>query len=324
MEIDRLGGRIPDDFAPRPWAVPTPAGMHPVPPSVQAFLAVQWPSDQHLVWDDASAGGIDFHDSLVEVGLVVEDRPRPWFAIGLAEHQWYLVVDLAEAAGNDDPVTYRVDHEGGEPAPAGRHLSWRLEDLSASSPAIEFARACARGNLSDVRAALQRGADTGPLDPSGLTPLHLAVTAGSVKVVRALLDAGADPNAGLETRVSDGAQATYLGDKNAFFDPPYWWYSDETPLHMVLAHFLPDGRPAQAPAIVKALLDAGADPNRTTPNADRRNEAEPWSPTDRAYGHTLGANPCRAPELDECLRLLYQAGGRLVEYAPGWEDRPWP
>ncbi|WP_157862255.1 WD40 repeat domain-containing protein [Wenjunlia vitaminophila] len=127
-QIERLGGRVPDGFRPRDWSVPTPAGEHRVPPAVQEFLAVEWPSDQGLCTDDEFRWEVHL-PSDCEVGrLVVEDTPRAWYAVGWDEGQWFLLVDLAEA-DTDDFRVYRVDHDGSDDASSWRYLSRLLDDL---------------------------------------------------------------------------------------------------------------------------------------------------------------------------------------------------
>lgn len=126
-EIARLKGHIPADFEPREWTVNTPIGPHPIPPSMQALLAVKWPeghvlhTDDDLDWDTR----LPSHDEVGE-GLIVDDAA--WYTIGWDEGQWYHVVDLAD--DSDDPWTFYVDHEGGERRPGGVALSERLRGLS--------------------------------------------------------------------------------------------------------------------------------------------------------------------------------------------------
>jgi len=89
----------------------------------------------------------------------------------------------------------------------------------------------ARSGESDaVKLLLERGANARAVDPLGQTALHFALFKPSARrhlpVVEALLAAGADANA------ADG--------------------NGQRPLHMALRHGLP--------ALVKALIDGGADP----------------------------------------------------------------
>ncbi|MER5618811.1 WD40 repeat domain-containing protein [Streptomyces sp. NPDC002215] len=137
-QIGRLKGRVPEGFRPREWVVRTPAGMYPVPAAVQALLAVEWPSQQRLIFD--TEFGWEVHLGAyceVEDGLVEEETPRAWYAIGYDQGQWYLLVDLAEVAGTTFRV-YRVDHEGGEESGNGLDLSALLSELRAASDHFEF------------------------------------------------------------------------------------------------------------------------------------------------------------------------------------------
>ncbi|MEV0648863.1 ankyrin repeat domain-containing protein [Phytomonospora sp. NPDC050363] len=122
-----------------------------------------------------------------------------------------------------------------------------------------FARACATGDLAAVEAGLAAGAALGPVNPKGLTPLHLAAfTSGSPEVVRRLVAAGAEvdaPVTGSVTRFSAYADRERVGGRE--LNPP------DTPL---LAAVGAVGNPlwregTAVTEIVGVLLDAGADPN---------------------------------------------------------------
>ena len=82
----------------------------------------------------------------------------------------------------------------------------------------------------DVSRCLQAGADVNEWDSDrgGITPLHHAASGGTVEVVAALLDAGAEVDV-----------------RNAIS------FDASTPLHYAVSH--------NTPAVVKILLDAGAD-----------------------------------------------------------------
>ena len=80
---------------------------------------------------------------------------------------------------------------------------------------------------SAVKALIEAGADPNARAEGGTTPLHLAVlTTFNPSIVKALIEAGGDPNA----RAKDGG----------------------TPLHYAAK--------TSGPSVVEALLDAGADP----------------------------------------------------------------
>ncbi|MBC6461579.1 ankyrin repeat domain-containing protein [Actinomadura sp. HBU206391] len=317
----RLRGHVPEDFALRHWVASTPAGEYPVPPSVQALLAVTWPEEQSLRRNDEfewevglPAGGE------AEAGLVVEDRA--WYTVGYDEGQWYLLVDLAEAATTSDPLIYRVDHEGRQPVPRGDRLSEVLSDLKWSTAAIEFGRACAAGDVETVRRALEGGARTGRLDASGITPLHLAAISGSVDIVRALLDAGAEPGAAItaDAKFTDFQAIwetyfeTYRGVQTDIDPLRCALYPGITPLHTALRNLRVDEVRGSVPEMVTVLLAAGADPHATN--------SEGWNCADTVYEMKFNERLIDVPQVRECLQILYEAGAELLAYAdfPDAED----
>ncbi|MFF6980202.1 ankyrin repeat domain-containing protein [Streptomyces sp. NPDC008343] len=311
-QIECLNGRLPETFEVCEWVVETPAGPHPVPPSVQALLAVVWPENQRLRTRDEFDLEVRFGGFEAEAGLFVEDRPRAWYGVGHDEGQFHLLVDLAEAANNDSPPVYYVDHEGDEPAQYDAPSLWhRLHHLRTSTSAVDLGRACVRGNVPKIRRALDEGADVGPLEGSGLTPLHLAVISGSVETVEILLAAGADPNAAL-TRMTDLTD-TYLGEDVTNLPAwPFALHTDETPVLVALNLLVEHVRCGRVPDVLAVLLAAGADPNAATPEAAERGESEGWNAMDVAH-HFMTFR--EIPEAAVCFRMLRDAGGELASRA---------
>ncbi|MFI6286046.1 WD40 repeat domain-containing protein [Streptomyces sp. NPDC051018] len=191
--IARLKGRIPEGFRPREWVVRTPAGEHPVPPPVQTFLALVWPPWQRLATDDEY--GWEVHlpaHGEVEAGLVEEETPRAWYAIGHHEGQWYLLVDLAEA--DDDFHVHWVDHEGGDRVGAGgRRLSTVLAELRVVTDHFDFPRAGPRPSGDET------GIDAHTLvhaDPDELLPLLDDVTSAGGRLAAGVYRTSADRHRG--------------------------------------------------------------------------------------------------------------------------------
>ncbi len=78
-------------------------------------------------------------------------------------------------------------------------------------------------DLDAIRGELDKSTqDLGRLDGHGLTPLHWAVMAGDLHVVRLLLEFGADPN----LPSTEGAFAT-----------PYWNAKEDFGLEQIVALF---------------------------------------------------------------------------------------
>ncbi|UGQ11798.1 ankyrin repeat domain-containing protein [Yinghuangia sp. ASG 101] len=318
-ELERLGGRLPERFEVRERVVGTPAGPHPVPPSVQALLAVVWPEHQRLRTRDEFDWEVRFGGFEVEAGLFAEELPRAWYGVGHDEGQHFYLVDLAEAADHDAPPVYRVDHEGGEPAQYGAPSLWRrLLDLRTSTPTVDLGRACVRGDVARVRRALAEGVGLGPLEESGLTPLHLAAISGSVETVEMLLAAGADPNAAL-THMTDLTD-TYLGEDVGNLPAwPFALYTDETPVLVALNLLVEHVRCRRVPDVLAVLLAAGADPNAATPEAAERGESEGWNAVDVAY-HFMTFRAI--PEAAVCFRMLRDAGGEPESLAEAVSRSP--
>ncbi|MEU8140235.1 ankyrin repeat domain-containing protein [Streptodolium elevatio] len=306
-KIEHLGGRFPAAFVLRDQVVDTPAGPHPVPASVQALLAVEWPADRRLRTRDEFDWEFRFGGSEADDGLFAEDRPRPWYVVAHDEGQFLYLVDLAEAAGDDSPPVYVVDHEGDEPSQHGAPSLWhRLCRLRSSSPAMDLGRACVRGNTARVQRALDEGAGTGPLEDSGLTPLHLAAVSGSVETMKVLLAAGADPDAALDRYTS---LTEYLGeDVDNLPAWPFELATDTTPLLVALGLLVEPVRARRIPDVVALLLAAGADPNAATPRAAERSENEGLNAADIAYEIMRVRD---VPQAAACLRMLRDAGGEL-------------
>ena len=92
---------------------------------------------------------------------------------------------------------------------------------------------------------LEQGADPTKTDSIGTTPLHAAVQTGKMKLVKALLAHGADPNARFVK-----APSPFIGDYTF-----YRKYVGATPFWLAAAARIPDVD------IIRLLSAAGADPN---------------------------------------------------------------
>lgn len=195
-ELTRLKRRLPSESTLEEVTVNTAAGKRVLPVAVAALLAIANADAPAIRTRDEFAWEVDF-----PVGLEVEDgmmpEPGAWYGIGCDDGQYHWLVDL-DGTDWSDPVLYRADHGGEEEMPTCQPLSAQLAALRRErppAPADRFARACLRGDLETVAALVADGADLGPVNKSGLTALHLAAMSRSVPLLRALLDAGADPHA---------------------------------------------------------------------------------------------------------------------------------
>lgn len=105
-QFARLGGSVDADFEPEDWHEETPLGPRPVPPALQAILAVRWP-DGHVLRTDEDDCRMTF-PQLVDGDPIAEDRALLVIAFNEST-QYYWVVDLDDEHP-DDPMVYEIDH----------------------------------------------------------------------------------------------------------------------------------------------------------------------------------------------------------------------
>ena len=214
------------------------------------------------------AAAIDPHPAVITALLVAGADPKardehgmtPWdFAPKESNAYWLLGDPKARDEGGKTPLHYSV---GGKYAlyrnPA--IIAWLLAsgaDIEARTENGETPLhwALRIGNLAFITALLDAGADPNARNLFGSTPLHRAAQCRNLAVITALLDAGADPNA------RSNGTVIVLDNGHCVFDlRPRSRAPDDTPLHLA-AQFNKD------PAIITALLDAGADPKARNANA---------------------------------------------------------
>ncbi len=109
--------------------------------------------------------------------------------------------------------------------------------------------AAAHGEVEAIRALIAGGADADVPTSAGLAPLHLAVVHDHVGAATTLIDAGADVNVGANYRVAPLHVAVGVGPRS--------WY----PLYVDRDHLDDLAVRHSSLAVVRALLEAGANPN---------------------------------------------------------------
>lgn len=195
--------------------------------------------------------------------------------------------------------------------------------MSFNSP--ELVRASQRGDLAAVRELVEGGADVNSVGDHGMGPLLTFTPA----VVEYLLSQGADPN----RQTNESGHPVLLGiayvnnaecvrllleagaDPRAVVEE-----TGETALHGVLAHAGERASAAERHAIVRLLVEHGADPNRRT---------IPGMPTLHFWRdvRTRGETPLHraaayAPE--ETIRFLLEAGAdKTIRDTNGDSPQSW-
>ncbi|MEN9704775.1 MAG: Phosphocholine transferase AnkX [Pseudomonadota bacterium] len=172
-----------------------------------------------------------------------------------------------------------------------------------------------RDDLAAVDRLIRAGADAKATNDFGATPMSEAAVVGNPKVIAALLAAGADPDSTNEqgqtalmvlARTSNVSAATLLLRKGAKVNATEK-LRGQTALMWAAAE--------SQPAMVRALLAAGADPNlRTTVNESQRQvSGEPRAQYRPAGGYTALMFAARQGCLD-CVKALVGKGAK-IDYA---------
>ncbi|MFF2374798.1 methyltransferase domain-containing protein [Streptomyces xiamenensis] len=302
-ELIRLQAVMPSRIEPHGRAVDTPAGPRTLPRCIRAILAISWPEEGRLCAGEAfKSPAVRFPAGSEADRLLGEDRA--WYVIGHDNDRHLYLVDLDEAAQSTNPLIHQVHRADGQPTPAGEPLSQWLTRLSWSQAHLDFGRACVRGDVARIAAALRAGAGTGPLEPSGVTPLHLAAVTHRAHAVRHLLAASADPDAAtiqrdfnLHTYTAAAGDGRYLASAEA----------GETPLLLAVRalHYAGTPEGGDPAAVVEALLAAGADPLAFY--ADPADPLRTSTLEEHLTAALLSPSPATPEQLHACRRPIQQA-----------------
>ncbi len=127
-------------------------------------------------------------------------------------------------------------------------------------------RAVLQENADESKRLLSEGADPNAATRYEITPLSIACTAGNVPLVKLLLDAGADANqsvAGGETPLMTAARTGVVGVVRQLIAHKANVNAKESSHDQKAIHWAAAEGHAE---VVKALIDAGADPSESLPN----------------------------------------------------------
>lgn len=300
-QIERLGGVVPEIVEADPeWA----DAARPLPPEIEMLMAVAWPPRTLLVTDDEYGDRVSFPQGMTGGDPFAVDRPC--FVIGFDEStQHYWVVDLDDPQPGD-PAVYRIDHDGSDVADAfddPRRLSRMLAELTVYEPpdSARLANACVSGDVEAVAAAIAAGVPLGTAegDRSAMTLLHFATMSGCAETVRVVLAAGADT----EARTRHDTLLHELGLHSGDFRADRITRG-VTPLWMAAYGPFRTALPSPSPQVVRALLDAGADP-------DAANELDVTPLRVVAESRFSYARDWAVVERLEILRCLVAAGADI-------------
>lgn len=197
-----------------------------------------------LMWA-AGQGHADVVAALLEYGADVDARTevRTEYVKTEKEQDSHPAYKVWIEEGGYTPLMFAA---GAGDLESARELVAGGSDVNATSafgltPAIMAAHG---GNAQLLELLIQHGAEVDPAD-SGHTPLHVAVLRGNLDAVRVLLTHGADTDAILEKATPTRRQsADYHFHDSLLGATPLW----------LAARF-------SEPAIMRALLEAGANPH---------------------------------------------------------------
>ncbi len=248
-------------------SVNTVKGPLPLPPVIDAFVRVSWPTDCAHTLDEefVSFGGSEI------TGPLATNYDGPLFAIASTDTQHFFVVRTGDTTS--DPRVHRLDHDGSDELDLvrGQPLSKFLAKITA--PAAAGVRAKKRSNGKDLLDALAKNdfraakalvatdpsAATQAVDRSGFTPLHYAAARGNfADVLRAMTAGGADPNVAMHREMKVPKSLSETLDARTI------------PAGTTALRLACESRAAIAEMMdtTKALLAAGADPNRADANGN--------------------------------------------------------
>lgn len=122
--------------------------------------------------------------------------PAPALTLGILVGGVMLLAGCASSLGDDRPAHRSAQQKPSagrtSPSPAGSAAPKRPADPAADRALLKAAKT---GDARAVRAAIERGARLETRDAKRRTPLLLAVTEDHVEAAKALVEAGADPDA---------------------------------------------------------------------------------------------------------------------------------